>query len=156
MKFIVKKLCELTAEYFELYQIWGAYYEPEDIDSLVKLGYEFGDIHRELKKINYSDEYTFPIPINGANAPFKYIYYSINAKLACGKILKGYCSSSRAFAIGLFYKDKEYLFNLNLKSEALIQAEKLTRDISGESEGNIFPIEFEIPSLRKRGIFTFD
>ena len=117
MKFFLKRFSELTTKDFELHQIWGIYYEPDDMISLVELGYKFDDIQNELKNVNYSDEYAFPIPNNGANTLFQYMYYTINARTACGKIFNGYCCSRRAFAIALFYNDERYTFNLGLKDQ---------------------------------------
>lgn len=153
MKFFLKKFSELTAKDFKSHQIWAIYYEPDDIISLVELGYKLDDIQNELKSINYSDEYAFPIPNSASNIPFQYMYYAINAQSASGKIFNGYCCS-RACVISLFFNDERYLFNLNLKDMAFEEEKKLKKALS--ITNSLFPIQIEVLPLNQRGIFKFD
>ncbi len=148
MKFFLKKTNELTEEDFESSQIWGEYYEPDDISGLVNLGYDLKEVQSELEKVDYSDEYSFHIPLDSTE-PFNYIFFAIKAQLASGKILKGYCTSNITV---LFHSDDKYIFNPNLKDRALETEKKIKKAISCES--TIFPIQVEILPLNKR--YTVD
>jgi hypothetical protein len=148
MKFYLKKTHELTEEDFEFSQVWAEYYEPDDIGGLVNLGYDLQEVQSELEKVDYSDEYSFPIPLDPPE-PFKYIFFAIKAQLASGKILKGYCTSN---ITALFHGDDKYYFNPHFKDESLENEKELKKAISCKS--TIFPIQVEILPLNKR--YTLD
>jgi len=47
---------------FNRYSIWAQYYEPEDIETLVKLGFAKKLVTEKYEGVGYPDEYWFPIP----------------------------------------------------------------------------------------------
>ncbi|MBK1905611.1 UBA domain-containing protein [Burkholderia contaminans] len=60
--FSLKKITDVSEADLRLHPVWGAYYEPDDIETLVALGYDRIECSQALEAVGYSDLYVFPLP----------------------------------------------------------------------------------------------
>jgi hypothetical protein len=70
--------------------VWATYHEPDEIETLVELGFDRKDIERVVALIQNNDEYSFPLPSQAAEAPFNYLYLGVRATTRGGNKLTGY------------------------------------------------------------------
>ncbi len=118
--------------------VWATYYEPDEIETLVELGFDRKDIERVVAHIQNNDEYSFPLPSQAAEAPFNYLYLGVRATTRGGNKLTGYLTGP---CFGVFHEGKAYQFNGALRTHALQAAAELAAALG---EGNVFPMQVEV------------
>ena len=62
MKFDLVHYSKLNRESFSKCQTWAQYYEPDDIETLVDLGFNRNTVKTALENVGWSDEYWFAVP----------------------------------------------------------------------------------------------
>lgn len=142
--FCIKPVASLTESDFVDYAVWAFYYEPDDVETLVGLGYDKREVQKALEATGYSDEYAFPLPPEAAHAPLNYIQRSIRATTHGGSKLVGYFAGP---CIAVYFQGKLYSFNGNLRERSLATARDLANAL-GESA--VFPIQFEVVATSTR------
>jgi len=134
---------------------WGQYDEPDDIESLVGLGYDRELVRSRIEATGWSDRYWFPIPEGAPPGMFRYEQrraYFHNSK---GRRFAGYVMDE-GHAIGLFGKSREWLINVGLLS--LFDAEKAgaCADLGLESGEDLLPLFYEVHGQGEAHIFPAD
>ncbi|NML43996.1 hypothetical protein HHL11_09565 [Ramlibacter sp. G-1-2-2] len=135
---MIKPLSSLEERDFLEHAVWGCYYEPDDVDTLVELGFERSAVVDALEQIGYSDEYAFPLPPEATDAPLNYVYRSVRATTRGGNSLVGYVTGP---CMAVFFRAKLYSFNPNLRNLSLETARELA---SALGEKAVFPMDLEV------------
>ena len=94
MKFKLLKYTDLTRKSFKESLTWAQYYEPDDIDTLEELGFDRTNVSSELERVNWSDEYWFPVPEETKIGEFMFEYRKAIFQTSTGKALEGYVVNS--------------------------------------------------------------
>lgn len=132
--FSLKKSDDLNENDLREHAVWGAYYEPDDLEALVLLGYDRTECELKLRAIDFSDSYVFPLPISAKGEPFKYLYLAVSAVTKGGHSFFGYRTGS---GLCLMAGGKKFFFNQAAPMLSIGQAETLANLIG---DANIFPI----------------
>ncbi|WP_334012317.1 hypothetical protein [Burkholderia cepacia] len=146
--FSLKKITDVSEADLRLHPVWAAYYEPDDIETLVALGYDRTECSQTLEAVGYSDLYVFPLPIFARHASFKYLYQTVSAVTKGGHSLLGYRTGS---ALCLLAGGRCFSFNRNLADLSKDQATVLANALG---DANIFPITLAYAA--SAAIETFD
>ena len=144
LPFLAKRNHEFSEQDFVESPVWATYYEPDEIETLVELGFDRKDVEQLMPLSRDSDEYSFPLPSQAAEAPFKYLYLGVRATTRGGNRLIGYFTGP---CFGVFYKGKTYQFNGSLRTRALQAAAALATALG---EKNVFPMQIEIMATGER------
>ena len=143
--FIVRLNHEFCEQDFAEAPVWATYYEPDEIDTLVGLGFDRKDIERAVSDLAHgNDEISFPLPIEAAEEPFHYLYLGVHATTRGGNHLAGFITGP-CFAV--FHDGKTYHFNAALRSRALEAAAELGKALD---ERNVFPMQVEVIATGER------
>ncbi len=144
---------EFSRSNFEESQVWGSYYEPDDIDDIVEMGFSREEVTRELEKVNWSDSYCFPIAENTKIGSFMYEYRKAVFTTESGKVFSGYVVN-RGHAIRLFGAKKEWRININLFDLIQVEMEELKVDLELNNAEELFPLNVRIPYINHEFIFA--
>lgn len=143
--FRLKLISELTERDFVEHEVWGSYYEPDDITTIASLGFEREAVHREIEATGFSEDYAFPLPRQAATAPLNYLYLSVRAETRGGFQLVGYKSGP---AVAVFYGGKLFSFNALLHQQALKTASELGAALG---ETSVFPLQYQVVATSEVG-----
>jgi hypothetical protein len=144
---LLKKCIELSETDLVENLAWASYYEPDEIELLDQLGLDSGKLLEALKSVQYSDDFVFAIPPEGATLPFKYIYLSAKVTTCGGNELVGYRTRN---SLAVLHKGRWYQFNKAVLSLSIEQASHL-RSALGVKE--VFPLTVQLPALSKTEIY---
>ena len=144
---MLKKCIELTQADLTQHSVWVSYYEPDEIELLDQLGLDSKEILDALKAVEYSDDYVFPIPTEGASLPFKYVHLSAKVTTCGGTELVGYRTPN---SLALLHKGQWYHFNKALRHLSMEQASTLCAVLG---VGELFPLTVKLPALSKVEIY---
>jgi len=145
--FILKSGDSLNENDFIEHPAWATYYEPDDIETLIELGFDATEVRTAIAAKGYSDSYSFALPAKASDAPFHYLYLSIRATTVGGRKLVGYVTSA---CLGLFLNGESFEFNPRLADLSEANATRLAVALGDE---NVFPIQFEIVATSERSAF---
>ncbi len=145
--FILKFDDSLNENDFIEHPAWATYYEPDDIETLIELGFDADEVRGAIAATGYSDSYSFALPAKASDAPFHYLYLSIRATTVGGRKLVGYVANA---CLGLFLNGETFQFNPRLADLSEGNATRLAVALGDE---NVFPIQFEIVATSERGDF---
>ena len=120
------------------HSVWATYYEPDEIDSLVELGFDLTEVANVLLKSRGNDEYSFPLPAEAAASPFQYLYLGARLTTKGGTELVGY---SIGPCLGVFHAGEHYCFNRALPEQSVGAAIALATAV-GEEE--VFPMQIYV------------
>jgi hypothetical protein len=91
LPFVVKLEKALSAEDFERSPLWGAYYEPDDLELILECGFDEASVRAAFEAADWADGACFPLPLSAADA------YLMRGKFAAatvttpgGRKLSGY------------------------------------------------------------------
>jgi hypothetical protein len=147
---LLKPVDELTEQDFVEHSVWVAYYEPDELDDLQRLGIDKELARLELGALSDPDRYVFPLPREAVVMPFNYLYVRADLTTAGGKKLIGYVTGP---CVGVFHEGQEYLFNRGAYELSKAASRRLA---SALWEDVIFPLQIEIPVTGKISDFTLD
>jgi hypothetical protein len=147
---LLKPLHELTEQDFVQHPTWVAYFEPDELDDLQRLGIDREQAQRELGALEHPDHFVFQLPREAAFMSFKYLYVRANLTTAGGSKLIGYVTGP---CVGVFHKGERYQFNQALHNRSEASSRKLA---SALRERTIFPLRIEIPATGKVTEFSLD
>jgi hypothetical protein len=136
--FTSKPTHELTEQDFRDHAVWAEYYEPDDISTLVSLGYNESEVRIELERIGYSDSHAFPLPPRAGREPFQYLFLAVRARTAGGSDLYGFVTGA---CLALYHAGECYRMNEALPSDALDSGRNLARVLG---ELTIWPVRYTI------------
>lgn len=137
-QFIFKPESQLTEQDFVDYPAWSDYYEPDDIQTLGKLGFDVEEVREAIAATGYSDDYVFALPVEGCSSPFHLLMLSLRAVTPSGVKLVGYSTYA---CLTVFHKGKSYSFNRNLRERAFVHASQLAQALSVVT---IFPLSVRV------------
>ena len=153
MKFQLIKYTDLNRNHFKESLTWAQYYEPDDIDTLEKLGFNRKVVLEELKRVRWSDEYWFAVPEETEIGSFMFEHRKANFITKSGKQLDGYVVN-KGHCVCLFGSQKEWDININLLDLLEEEIDTLKIDIGLKESEKLLPLEVSIPF---KGIkFTFE
>lgn len=144
LPFLAKLNHEFSEQDFIDSPVWATYYEPDEIETLVELGFDRKDVEQLMPLSRNNDEYSFPLPPQAAEAPFNYLYLGVRATTRGGNRLIGYFTGS---CFGVFHNGKSYQFNGALRTRALQAAAALATALGEES---VFPMQVEVMATGER------
>jgi hypothetical protein len=124
--------------------VWATYYEPDDIDALVELGFDRQDVERVVLRTKNNDEYSFPLPVGAAASPFHYLYLSVRATTKGGIGLVGYLTGP---CFGVFHAGKHYQFNTLLRERTARASAELAKALGEEAA---FPMQIQVIATGER------
>jgi hypothetical protein len=124
--------------------VWATYYEPDDIDTLVELGFDRQDVERVVLHTKNNDEHSFPLPAEAAASPFHYLYLSVCATTKGGTGLVGYLTGA---CFGVFYAGKHYQFNASLREHSARASAELAKALGEEVA---FPMQVQVVATGER------
>lgn len=142
--FRVKPVASLTERDFIESSVWACYYEPDDIDTIARFGFDRSEVQSALQATGYSDDYAFPLPSEAADAPLNYVQCSIRAETRGGRALVGYTSGP---CIAVYFQGKLYSFNPGLRQPSLAAARELAAALG---ENAVFPIQYEVVATSEK------
>lgn len=140
----IKPVNALTERDFVEHPVWACYYEPDEVETLVDLGFDRLSVLQALKATGYSDEYAFPLPSEAADAPLNYLYCSVTATTRGGNKLVGYITGP---CVAVYFQGKLYAFNSNLREWSLKTARELAVALG---EKAVFPMQLEVVATNAR------
>lgn len=146
----LKPIHELTEEDFVRHSVWVAYYEPDELDDLERLGIDKEKARSELASLDNPDHFAFPVPGEAAKMPFNYLYVRADIWTAGGTKLVGYVTDP---CVAAFRNGERYQFNRGSKDMSTTAANGLAA-ILGEK--SIFPLRIEIPATGRKSIFDLE
>jgi hypothetical protein len=124
--------------------VWATYYEPDDIDTLVELGFDRQAVERVVLQTKNNDEHSFPLPVEAAASPFHYLYLGVRATTKSGIGLVGYLAGS---CFGVFHAGKHYQFNASLREHSARASAELAKALEEEV---IFPMQIHVVATGER------
>jgi hypothetical protein len=142
--FLIKPVASLTESDFIEYPVWACYYEPDDVETLVNLGFDKREVEQALEATGYSDDYAFPLPPEAVHAPLNYIHCSVRATTRGGNKLVGYVTGP---CVAVYFQGKLYSFNSNLRERSLATARELANALG---EKVVFPMQLEVVATSAR------
>lgn len=107
-EFILKPSADLTEADYLAHAVWASWHEPEDLQTLVALGYDEPTCRARLEAVGFSDEYAFPLPDTAFEAPFHYVHETVSVTTSGGRSLTGYRTGA---ALCVFAGERSFLFN---------------------------------------------
>jgi hypothetical protein len=146
--FILKSDQLLNEQDFVDYPAWATYYEPDDIETLIELGFDSNEVRGAIASKGNSDEYSFALPAAASDAPFHYLYLSVRATTSRGRALNGFLTGA---CLGLFLNGVQYRFNRRLADLSAIEATKLAATLG---DPDIFPAQLEVVATSQRIEFS--
>lgn len=152
MKFELIKLDQLNQDSFAKFSTWAQYYEPDDIETLKKLGFDKSEVSRALEAAGYSDDYWFPIPNETSIGSFQFEYRKAIFRTSDGINLNGYVVNS-GHAIGLFGAKKEWILNINLLKTLEEEIDDLKLDLGLNKNNELLPLKVIIRASKSEFIF---
>jgi len=152
MKFKLVKYTDLNRKSFKESLTWAQYYEPDDIDTLEELGFDRTNVSSELERVNWSDEYWFPVPEKTKIGEFMFEYRKAIFQTSTGKALEGYVVNA-GHCICIFGKIKEWSININLLDLLEEEINELKVDVGLNKKESLLPLEVNITF--KKLNFTF-
>jgi hypothetical protein len=84
----------LIPDHFELHPVWVEYYVPEDVNRMVSDGFDRDEVVNELGKVNYSDEYLFPLRNHSQKSPYEFTLYKADVLVKGSIKFPGYLFSA--------------------------------------------------------------
>lgn len=111
-KFKVKPIDDLVESDFVEYPFWVGYYEPDEMDWLVRLGFQRDEVQKAMQMVNFSDAYAFPLPSTAVGLEFNSLYVSSIFTTPAGRRLVGYVHGP---AFGVYLEGRCHLFNPRLR-----------------------------------------
>ena len=148
MQFRLEKSSELKL-LLKQYPVWAEYYSPNDIDSLVKDGFDREEIEESLKSVDYSNDYVFPVNHHEKESPYEFTFYDSEIILPNSEKMDGYIfyiKGSGVNSISIFYDGEEYVLNL---SEPEVTEEDETELKMKLNIDSIYPLELVCDSNLK-------
>lgn len=139
---------KLTESDLQEHPVWVSYYEPDEIELLVQLGFDEVQVHKALSEIEFSDEYVFPVPSAGAKLPFNYLHLSAIVSIPDGRRLHGYRTSA---ALCVMHEGKSYHFNKALRSLSEEQEAELCSLLQTLT---LFPASVYLPAVASTEEFS--
>jgi len=132
----------LSARDFEQHSVWANYESPDDFEEICKWGQRGESIVQEIKGCGYSDEYFFPVLQTEPLPSFRCLKLRAKLTSADGIGFSGYViEPTGVYCVGVFHKDRSFLFNLNLPDMAEQQLAEL-RQLSGLELKPFFPLRY--------------
>lgn len=137
---IFKMMEELTEEDFSSYPLRVTFYEPEELNALVSLGFDEAGTREALGAIGYDDSFAFPVPNEGVHDGFKYPMAAVTLTTSLGTSM----SDRTGAATVASYSGRRFVFNRALRDRCLSATREL-QALPGKSE--VFPLTVRIPLL---------
>jgi hypothetical protein len=124
---VVKSDRWLTAEDFELSPLWGSYYAPEDIDDIVRWGFDEDRVRAALAAADWEDGAVFPLPVEAADTEWmRGKFFAARVTTAGGTVLRGLifsCDGDDRVEVGLFNAGRQYALGYDAGRLATILGE---------------------------------
>ena len=152
MKFDLVKYTALSRENFKQASTWAQYYQPEDIETLVQLGYERNEVTKTLEAVGWSDEYWFVVPDKADIGSFMFEYRKARFTTPADKKISGFVVDS-GHCICLFGSKSEWVININLLDMLNEEINEIMEDIGLQPNDALLSLKVEV--LAKNIEFTF-
>lgn len=131
--FVVKPDTALTAEDFALSPLWAGYYEPDDVDEIVRWGIDEDRVRAALDAVGWEDDHYFPLPVEAVNSRWgRGRLFGVQATTRDGTTLAGYVGENRDVVV-LFREAARFVLSGHTPQEAA----RLSKHLH---EGALFPI----------------
>jgi hypothetical protein len=102
--FRLKPIGSLTAEDFQQSPLWAGYYEPDDVDEMVRWGIPETAVRDALDGVQWEDDHYFPLPLDAANSKWmRGKLFGITATTTNGLRLSGYAGETHDYLVVFFY-----------------------------------------------------
>lgn len=152
MKFELIKFDQLNKDSFAKFSTWAQYYEPDDIETLQKLGFDKSEVSRTLEAVGYSDDYCFPIPNKTSIGSFQFEHRKAIFRTSDDINLNGYVVNS-GYAIDLFGAKEEWILNINILETLEEKINGLKLDLGLNKNNELLPLKVIIPDTKSEFIF---
>ena len=67
-EFTLKPQASLTSNDFADMPLWAGYYEPDDVDAIVRWGVSEAEVRAALNRVNWEDDHFFPLPVESVKS----------------------------------------------------------------------------------------
>lgn len=97
--FTLKSHASLTANDFRERPLWAGYYEPDDVDEIVRwTGFPEATVRAALDQIGWEDDYYFPLQLSAVESKWmRGKLYAATAILPDGTELDGYVGETKDY-----------------------------------------------------------
>jgi hypothetical protein len=96
--FSLKHVGALTAGDFERSLLWAGYYEPDDVEEIVRWGTPEDVVRTALDAVGWEDDHYFPIPLEAARSDWmRGKLYAAQITCADGSTFAGYIGEGRDY-----------------------------------------------------------
>ena len=153
MKFELKHRDDLTIKDFERHNVWVQYYSADEIDHMVKEGYNRKEVEIKLEEVDWSDEYWFKSFLVKKTSPYMFTEYYAQFELPNKKVIKGTMLFTEYSGIQTYslYVDNEFI-GLNVyHSELNEEGEKLLKEKLKIE--NLYPMIVNCKGIKTNKIF---
>lgn len=98
--FRIKSLDELTALDFDEAPLWVGYYEPDDVEGIIRWGVPEPTIRAALDAAGWEDDHYFPLPVEAAQSEWmRGKLFGATVTTAGGTRLSGYVGETRSYVV---------------------------------------------------------
>ncbi len=115
--FRVKPLDELRADDFDEAPLWAAYYEPDDVDEIVRWGVPEATVRAALDATGWKDDHYFPLPAEAVHSRWgRGKLLGATVATALGTELSGYVGETRSYVVA-FHDGRRFVISSDTTDE---------------------------------------
>lgn len=94
--FLLKPIASLTEADFETSPLWAGYYEPDDLDEIIRWGIPEASARKALDQIGWEDDHYFPLPVEAAASEWmRGKFYAATVTDVQGRVFMGFVGENR-------------------------------------------------------------
>ncbi|MBB4839832.1 hypothetical protein HNP52_002924 [Sphingomonas kyeonggiensis] len=88
----------LSSRDFNERPLWAGYYEPDDVDDIVRWGVPEAEVRAALDEVGWADDHYFPLPVEAARSYWmRGKLYAVTATLPDGTEHTGYVGEDHSY-----------------------------------------------------------
>lgn len=100
MNFYLKPLAALSSSDFAVMPLWAGYYEPDDVDKIVRWGFPEADVRAALDHVGWEDDHYFPLPVEAVRSRWmRGKLYAVTATFPDGTEHPGYVGERHDYLV---------------------------------------------------------
>jgi hypothetical protein len=98
--FHLKPAESLSSCDFDEMPLWAGYYEPDDVDEIVRWGVPEAHVRAELDRIGWEDDHYFPLPLEAVQSDWmRGKLYAVTATFPDGVQCTGYVGEDHRYLV---------------------------------------------------------
>ena len=96
--FLLKPAALLSSRDFDAMPLWAGYYEPDDVNEIIRWGYSESEVRAALDRIGWEDDHYFPLPVEAVASDWmRGKLYAVTATFPGGAQHTGYVGEDHRY-----------------------------------------------------------